>query len=55
MPLSLPEGSVRAILALMIVGGLLFCIITGIEAPQFLIDSSLTIIGYYVGYRSSKS
>lgn len=48
-PLYLPEGSVRAILAMLIVGTTCFLIYTGTEIPEWwTLAFSGTVAAYYV-------
>ena len=57
-PLGLPEGSLRAMLAFMLVSFLGFYVlasilsITDIKPPEFLIGIVATVIGFYFGSRS---
>lgn len=54
-PLFLPVGSVRAILALGLIGisGLLMT--QGVEVPEWLYSSVVMILGFYFGARNGKN
>lgn len=51
-PLGLPEGSVRAIIALLIVCGTLGCLLVYKWAPEALTSLCSLVVGYYYGARN---
>jgi hypothetical protein len=52
-PLWLPEGSVRAIIALSLIGVLSYLAITETIQPDRLIEIVMVIIGFYFGSRKT--
>ena len=54
-PLSLPRGSIRAILALALLGLLSFFLLSDREAPLSLAFVSLLVLGHYFGARVGQS
>lgn len=53
LPLGLPKGSVRALIALIVVGGSLGFYLTHGDLPQSLLGILGVIIGYYFGSRAA--
>jgi hypothetical protein len=54
-PLGLPKGSVRAIIALGIVGGSMMLVyVKNGDAPDWIISAFSTTFGFYFGSRASK-
>lgn len=51
-PLGLPKGSVRAILAIAVVGGTIFIHLWSGQVPDWLISAFGTAFGFYFGSRS---
>jgi len=51
-PLGLPRGSVRAILAMAVVGGTMFIYLWKGEVPDWLISAFGTGFGFYFGSRA---
>lgn len=54
-PLKLPRGSVRAILAILIIGGAIAYFLAYKEFPKELIFLTGTVIGFYFGARTSET
>jgi hypothetical protein len=54
-PLGLPRGSVRAIIALGLLGAACFLALSRGTLPESLLSLLLTIIGFYFGFRSGSS
>jgi len=50
-PLFLPQGSVRAMLALGLVYGVTYMISQGIGFPEYIKDAMFVVIGFYFGTR----
>jgi len=53
-PLGLPRGSIRAILALIVISGTLLAHFLSGEVPDWLISAFGTAFGFYFGSRSAK-
>lgn len=53
-PLWVPEGTVRALLTLMLVGGLLALYIVGKNPPDSIVAMAGTAFGVYFGARGTK-
>ncbi|AGK61506.1 hypothetical protein Asulf_01528 [Archaeoglobus sulfaticallidus PM70-1] len=53
-PLGLPRGSVRAILAIVTVGGAVVMHAMNITVPDWLISMAGTAFGFYFGMRKLK-
>ena len=52
-PLGLPQGSVRAILALVLCGSLWYQVVRGVPLEPVLLDSALLVVAFYFGVRST--
>ena len=52
-PLWLPPGSIRAILALLLVGGGLFTVLATNDIPQCLLGLIGAVVGFYFGAKQS--
>lgn len=50
-PLGLPEGSVRALITIGLVGASLYAVLKGVILPEWIISSVTLIIGFYFGTR----
>ncbi len=50
-PLGLPQGSVRALIALVIIVGLIVVVVTDNANVSIIKDLALVIIGFYFGSR----
>lgn len=48
-PLWLPEGSIRAILAIIALIGVVICVATGVEVPEYLKTIVGMIIAFFFG------
>lgn len=46
-PLGLPQGSVRAIIALITILGIIYCTINEIVVPEYLVSVTATIIAFF--------
>ncbi len=55
LPLHLPRGSVRALIALSLLGSACFVAVTRGQVPESLLSLLLTIIGFYFGFRNAAS
>jgi len=51
-PLGLPKGSVRALMALAVIGGTMFIYLWTNEVPDWLISAFGTAFGFYFGNRA---
>lgn len=54
-PLWLPEGSIRAIIAIIAMLGALILMYSTGELPEWLMTMMATIIGYYFATRAAES
>jgi hypothetical protein len=54
-PLSLPRGSIRAIIAFALLGLLSYFLLNDVEAPLSLAFVSLLVLGHYFGARAGRS
>jgi hypothetical protein len=52
-PLGLPQGSVRAILALVLCGSLWYEVVKDLALSPILLESSLLVVAFYFGVRST--
>ena len=52
-PLRLPKGSVRAIIMLLVISSFCILILQKNEAPNYLLNLTLIIVGYYFAFRKS--
>jgi len=52
-PLGLPQGSVRAILALVLCGSLWYQVVKDLAVTPILLESSLLVVAFYFGVRST--
>ena len=52
-PLWLPEGSVRAIITLVIVAASVIAVLTGCELPEWLVAAATLVVGFYFGTRKT--
>jgi hypothetical protein len=53
-PLGLPQGSVRAIIALVLVGAAVWCAVIG-NTNNFLTEAATLVVGIYFGARASET
>lgn len=53
-PLWMPPGSVRAILALTLIGATIYMAVVGGEIPQVLGTLAAAVVAFYFGSRASK-
>lgn len=53
-PFALPEGTIRGLLALMAMAGLIACYFKYQWAPDAMVATTSTIIGFYFGARPTK-
>ena len=51
-PLNLPKGSVRAIIAIILVVGCIIGFLLGIEVPIYLITTTSIVVTFYFGIRT---
>ena len=51
-PLNLPKGSVRAIIALLLVVGTIVAFIIGVQVPAYLITATTIVVTFYFGVRT---
>jgi len=51
-PLAIPEGSVRAIIALILIISTVIFFYLGIEIPEWYYALVVSFLGYYIGTRS---
>ncbi|MEE8598229.1 MAG: hypothetical protein V3S69_01690 [Dehalococcoidales bacterium] len=54
-PLGLPQGSVRAMIAMTVIGGTIALLVIGNPVPQWLQGGFFTLIGFYFGARGVAS
>lgn len=52
-PLHLPKGSVRALLAILVVGGAVLLELLRGGAPEWVMASATVVLGFYFGARSA--
>ncbi len=52
-PLGLPQGSVRAILAIVLCGSLWYQVIRDLPVATILLEASLLVVAFYFGVRST--
>jgi len=52
-PLGLPQGSVRAILALLLCGSLWYQVLKDLPVTPIFLESSLLVVAFYFGVRST--
>lgn len=53
-PLYLPKGSIRAILALSLIGTLMYVVVVGYEVPDALLGLVGAVIGFYFGGKNGR-
>jgi hypothetical protein len=54
LPLNLPKGSIRALIAISLSCATWLCFVTGQPVPQHLLSTILVILGYYFGFRKQR-